>query len=730
MPIPHYKLDDRDFEDLVAELLSRIPAHTPEWTNPRVGDPGRTLLELFAWLGDTLLYRVNLIPERQRLTFLRLLNIPMRPAIAASGLVGLEISNELLARALQVPVFTGLKGPVDFETRGEIQVLPLAGRVYAKRKPGPDELKALRDVVLGLESVYNIKQSHPYVTTPVFRENQASVEGFDFVGTTVDSCAWVALLAPSAEQLTAVRAGLSRAEGGTKVLNIGLVPQQQVPELFSLIGKEVAASQSWGWEITTDRLTSEGLPDYSTLDVVLDTTQGFSQQGVVRLRLPDSDDIGLPENDVGLDLNAGVGDRPPRLDDEELAGKLLAWVRLRPRATANALNLTWLGINAVAIDQRTTLNNVVVATSDGSADQLVNLPGVSVEPDSLDIQVEEPGKGYVQWTGIGDIAIAGRDDRAFQLDAEAGTLRFGDGVRGRVPATGMRVRVVAMRSGGGAAGNLAPNNLSAISHPNLKAIQPVGTTGGEEAETLDEAEKRIPAFLRHGDRAVTADDYKRLAADTPAVDVGRVEVLPRFVPRQRREGIAGAVSVVVLPGSTAKGAPNPRPDRTMLERVHAWLDQRRPLAVELYVIGVEYVEIGLAVAVGLRSGHSRDQVLQDIRDALRDYLWPLAPGGHDGQGWALGQDVINQELEVVVARVKGVRKVTGINIFLGSAGQWQVAAASPKTGAQQVKLDIWQLPELLSIVVVEDEDSVPGEMNTGPTGGDDAIPIPVIPEVC
>ena len=65
MPIPHYKLDDRDFEDLVAELLSRIPAHTPEWTNPRVGDPGRTLLELFAWLGDTLLYRVNLIPERR-----------------------------------------------------------------------------------------------------------------------------------------------------------------------------------------------------------------------------------------------------------------------------------------------------------------------------------------------------------------------------------------------------------------------------------------------------------------------------------------------------------------------------------------------------------------------------------------------------------------------------------------------------------------------------------------
>ena len=87
MPIRPPALDDRSFEDLVAEVLARIPAHTPEWTNPRPGDPGRTLVELFAWLTDTLLYRANLIPERQRLTFLRLLGVQMRPAIPARGLV-------------------------------------------------------------------------------------------------------------------------------------------------------------------------------------------------------------------------------------------------------------------------------------------------------------------------------------------------------------------------------------------------------------------------------------------------------------------------------------------------------------------------------------------------------------------------------------------------------------------------------------------------------------------
>ena len=86
MPIRPPALDDRGFDDLVAEVLARIPAHTPEWTNPRLGDPGRTLIELFAWLTDTLLYRANLIPERQRLAFLRLLGVPLRPASPARGL--------------------------------------------------------------------------------------------------------------------------------------------------------------------------------------------------------------------------------------------------------------------------------------------------------------------------------------------------------------------------------------------------------------------------------------------------------------------------------------------------------------------------------------------------------------------------------------------------------------------------------------------------------------------
>jgi len=48
------------------EALRRIPAHSPQWTNLNQSDPGVTLVQLFAWVADTLGYRFDRIPESHR----------------------------------------------------------------------------------------------------------------------------------------------------------------------------------------------------------------------------------------------------------------------------------------------------------------------------------------------------------------------------------------------------------------------------------------------------------------------------------------------------------------------------------------------------------------------------------------------------------------------------------------------------------------------------------------
>src|SRR5262249_12635681 len=57
-------LDDRTFDDLVADARARIPSLAPAWTDHNPSDPGIVLLELFAWLAEIVLYRLDRVPDR------------------------------------------------------------------------------------------------------------------------------------------------------------------------------------------------------------------------------------------------------------------------------------------------------------------------------------------------------------------------------------------------------------------------------------------------------------------------------------------------------------------------------------------------------------------------------------------------------------------------------------------------------------------------------------------
>ena len=735
MPIRPPALDDRGFDDLVADLVRRIPAHTPEWTNPREGDPGRTLIDLFAWLGDTILYRANLIPERQRLAFLRLLGAGMRPAIPARGLVQIAIDDPAAVTPAILPTHAAVEKPVPFETLSDIVVHAVEGRAYIKRRTTTDEARKLHDLLPDLRELYGITgQAAGYVTTPVFAGGAAELGGRDVVADSLDKCLWLALLAgtPAPAQVEAVRAELGGgAENRRRVLNVGVAPALSMLASFDDIG--IRAQIRHSWEICTGAGDGD---EYLPLEVLADGTAGLTRAGVVRLLLPGKDDMGAPTNDVLRQFRAGVGDRPPRIDDPAVAARIVTWLRLRPDPSLRlaSLRLAWAGVNAVAVEQRRTLGRQVIGQGTGASDLELPLGSTSVEAASLAIEVEEE-EGMRLWRQVPDTAAATRDDRVYSLDAEAGTIRFGDGVRGMVPASGRAIQVAHMRAGGGAAGNLPPGSIKAIAAPGggprLKVSQPLPTVGGADAESLAEAEARIPAAIRHGGRAVTGTDYRELAVRTPGVAIGRVEVLERFKPQQRRDGVPGVVSVMVIPQRLGTASPAPRADRPMLETVHAWLDERRPLATELYVIGTDYVPIGVSAAVELVDSSQREAVLAAVAEAIRLHLWPLAPGGPDGQGWPLGRAVDDRMIETAIGRVPGVRAVAPVRLFGRRSGEtrWR-AVREDATGRGRIPLLRWQLPELAMLSVAEGDTSSPSPPAGTRALGNDGVAVPVVPEKC
>jgi Baseplate J-like protein len=74
MPLQLPNLDDRTYDDLVQEAIALIPTYAPDWTNHNPSDPGITLIELFAYLSEILIYRLNRVTSANQYAFLKLLN--------------------------------------------------------------------------------------------------------------------------------------------------------------------------------------------------------------------------------------------------------------------------------------------------------------------------------------------------------------------------------------------------------------------------------------------------------------------------------------------------------------------------------------------------------------------------------------------------------------------------------------------------------------------------------
>ena len=96
MPLTLPELDDRRYDDLVEEARSLLVALAPALTNHNPSDPVVTITELFAYLTDALLFRLNCVTDANRRTFLRLLNGPDWQAPADRAGLDAEVRRTVL----------------------------------------------------------------------------------------------------------------------------------------------------------------------------------------------------------------------------------------------------------------------------------------------------------------------------------------------------------------------------------------------------------------------------------------------------------------------------------------------------------------------------------------------------------------------------------------------------------------------------------------------------------
>jgi Baseplate J-like protein len=744
-------LDSRSYQDLVDEALARIPIHNPEWTNFNESDPGVTLLELFAFLTESLLYRANQIPERNRLAFLSLLGVALTPATSAQGIVTLSNASGPLQTLTLSSNLEVLAGSVPFRTQSGMDLLPVEGQAYYKQTVANPSSQLL-DYYRALYASYtgpspDLTALSLYETTMLTPDQTSGVD----ITKTADGCLWIALLLRTADGTGPQAIASAQAALAGQTLNLGIVPVQNNPDAdLSPLGRAPGqATAQLDYQLPSVAVGgslgtgSNRVPNYVSLNAVA-SANVLDQPGIVQLSLPAASGLAY-WSDIDP-LEAGAGALPPALDDTNLNARLITWLRIAAPNGGYA-TLLWAGINAVDVSQQSLVSGEVLPNGTGSPDQTVQLANTPVIPGSVTLQV-----GGAAWSEVDDLYAAGPEVpvpdvrqppgapappptpfTVYTVDSASGTITFGDGMHGGRPPQGAAI-IADYAYGAGSDGNVGPNSISSGSAlpPGVKVTNPVRTWGGADAETVSDGETEIPRYLQYRDRAVSADDFDAVVRRTPGVSIGRVDVIPAFNPALAPSApgdAAGAVTLMLIPSVDQNNPTAPQPDQPFLDAVCNYLDPRRLVTTEVFLRGPTYVPVWVSIGIQVVAGMSVATVSAAVQAAIQAFLSPLPDPGnsaaypHDTTGWPRLKSVMTLELSAVANRVDGVDYVQSLYLGGSSGGQTDSIAM---TGLE--------LPQLAGISVVSGDalsiSQIQGPAPPDPSVPSSVLPVPVIPDTC
>lgn len=377
----------------------------------------------------------------------------------------------------------------------------------------------------------------------------------------------------------------------------------------------------------------------------------------------------------------------------ERFGRTLHWLRVSSRdATFSPVpQLGRIATNTVWASHAHTATQETLGSSSGARGQVFQLSQLPVlEGQQIEVGEPEPPVGlelsrlqadegndavtrdgatcWVRWHAVADFWASGPRDRHYTFDAATGTVTFGDGVSGLVPPIGTSNVRASYRSGGGPDGNIAAGAIAQLKTTVAtvdSAVNRAPAVGGAPIEPASEMMDRASRTLRHGHRAVTAQDFADLALESSRAVARAVTLTPSFSPIDWQDlshahelNRDGQVIVVIVPAATQPGR---SPSLDLLAQVAAYLEARCTPGVQLQVIGPTWIATDIEVHVASTTIENSDATLAAARDAIARFLDPVT-GGDDGRGWPFGRRPRASDLLACISAVPGVDHVSQIAV--------------------------------------------------------------------
>jgi predicted phage baseplate assembly protein len=271
---------------------------------------------------------------------------------------------------------------------------------------------------------------------------------------------------------------------------------------------------------------------------------------------------------------------------------------------------------------------------------------------------------WVRWHEVENWLSSTHRDRHFIVDRETGQIIFGDNIHGRIPPAGTNnVRLRRYHTGGGKVGNKPRRTIEQLrtTVPYVdKVSNPEPAFGGQDIEDWESLCERGSRWLRHRDRAVTAEDYEDLAKLASPI-VAKAKCYPaedRALDPLGKDIHRGMVSVMVVPRSAD---PRPQPDLELLRRVCDFLNARSAADASLVALAPEYVRICVDADVVAQSAYMGASVKSRCEEKLTRFLHPVS-GGEQGRGWEFGDYPHESDLYAQLEAVDGLGYVRSLRL--------------------------------------------------------------------
>ncbi|MET0887588.1 MAG: hypothetical protein ABWX92_14195 [Mycetocola sp.] len=720
MPLFPPRLDTLRWDDLVKQGRAQLPLVAPSWTDQNTSDPGIAALELLSWLIESQGFRSSATTDRERLLLLALagytphaaqpstclvrFSVPAGTSLPVTVPAGLELMGVRDDETLPLTVLddvvvsgstitTVANTSQEAETSSyrsgctDVTAALAAGRSIPTFGTDPAEGDAL---LLGLAPAEVALQAGPvdlwFVTTGgLAAPERASAPHHSARSAWElwDGGSWVTI------------DDVEDASEGVRSGRVRLTLPVDVPSV--MIGDQVdgvLAGRAASWlrcRLTGGRYDAAPSLEGAYVDVApVLVAQTYSSTLHVG---PGASVTGTPtpgspfdEAAIAVAIN----------DDRQVTS-----IRFDPPTASDAAPIANVSLwipPAGGVPGRLSTDIVLLGTASGFPDETFLLPQRACYPLPQLWVVGTDGRSR-SVRMLRDLAEAGPGDLAAHLAEDAATIRFGDGRTGQTLEPGSTVMATGWYTVDAGLSDVRPPMLlsvpvddrsrrllganAGILDAHLVDALHIGTEAEDITEVAARAERalwvhdRLAEALRRvramsldelplatvrlldvPERAVTAADMERIALATPGTALWRARALPWVDPRLPGLRADGCITVVVVPHLPVA---RPEPTPGLLAAVRVQLEGMRTLGTRIFVVGPEYVAIGVSARLVLMPGAPGADVIEAATQAVRSFLHPVT-GGPTGRGWPFGRTVRRTEVLQVLDSVPGVDRVDGLEL--------------------------------------------------------------------